>query len=84
MNYRKCVKTDLICPKCGNIVTIQRKKGKQKKTGHLKYLYCYDCREIINHYEVNDIAKFLLTYNKQNIEQKNLVNLVLSRRKNDR
>ncbi len=81
MNYNNYVSTDLICPKCGNITTIYRRKGRQKKASHLKYLYCYNCREIINHYEVKDIDTFLLTYNKHDNTQKDLVNLVLSRRK---
>lgn len=50
----RLIKTRLICPICGNIQTIVRRNSKQKKFGHLKYLWCYKCQQRINHFELKD------------------------------
>ena len=76
----KYVRTELVCPKCGNITTIQRKINKAKKVGHIKDLYCYVCQEITKHFEINDVTKFLLTYNEQNQEEETIHKLILERK----
>ena len=43
------IQTRLICTKCGNIQTIFRLANKTKKFGHLKFLWCFKCKERINH-----------------------------------
>ncbi len=53
------IRTDLICPQCYNITTIQRIKGRKNSNLHKKKLYCYICKEEVNQIEVNDID-FLL------------------------
>ena len=48
------VVTDLICLDCGNKMTIQRYKNKQKKVGHIKDLYCVNCGKVTKYYEILD------------------------------
>ena len=51
---RKVVATQLICPECKNIATIYRRINKQKAFGHRKWLYCYKCKKMTNHFEIRD------------------------------
>jgi hypothetical protein len=46
--------THLECDCCKNLVTIQRKKSKQKDKGHIKHMYCYKCKETTAHIEVKE------------------------------
>ncbi len=46
--------TKLVCPKCGTVNTICRKRNKQKKAGHKKWLWCYKCKDTINHIELGN------------------------------
>jgi len=48
------VQVRLQCPKCGEIITIWRRTGKQKKVGHIKDLYCYVCKEVTKQVEIYD------------------------------
>ena len=77
----KYVRTELVCPQCGNITTIQRKIGKAKKVGHIKDLYCFVCKEVTKQFEINDLTKVLLTYNEQNQEEEAIHKLILEKRK---
>lgn len=43
----------MYCTQCGSYLPIQRKRRKQKETGHLKALYCIRCKKETNHAEVN-------------------------------
>ena len=79
MKSYKTNRTDLVCTKCGNIATIQRKNGSARKVGHVKDLYCYVCKEITKHYEVKDIDLFL---NNHNLPEEKIVQLV-RRKKSD-
>lgn len=40
------------CTQCGNMVTVSRPMAKQREKGHLKRIYCVNCKKEINHYEV--------------------------------
>ena len=51
---KKFVNTKLICPICNNMTSIYRKVNKQKKFGHRKWLYCWKCKKITNHFEIRD------------------------------
>lgn len=51
---RKIVETRLICPQCGNIQKIFRLASKRKNFGHLKALWCFKCKQRINHIEIKD------------------------------
>ena len=46
--------TRLICPVCGNVQTIYRRKSRTKSFGHLKMLWCFKCKKRTNHFELRD------------------------------
>ena len=48
------VQTTLICNECGNIFPIMRKEAKQKKSLHVKDLYCPKCMKVTKHLETKD------------------------------
>ena len=50
--------TELVCLKCGNVMTILRKSLKQKKVGHIKDMYCPYCKEQVKFFEVRDVNAF--------------------------
>lgn len=50
----KTIKSDLICPECGNIFPIMRRTSIQRKSYHIKDLYCYKCDRLTKHIEVKD------------------------------
>lgn len=50
--------TELVCLKCGNVMTILRKALKQKKVGHIKDMYCPYCKEQVKFFEVRDVSAF--------------------------
>ena len=56
---KKTIRTDLLCPECGNVFPIQRRVNRQKKTLHRKWLYCPMCQKTTNHIEINNIEKLL-------------------------
>ena len=44
------------CTECGKeSLPIMRKKGQRREAGHLKKLYCVNCKKENNHFEVRDI-----------------------------
>lgn len=47
----RTVETFLICSVCDNVYPMFRHKGKQKKDGHIKHLWCYRCKETTAHIE---------------------------------
>ena len=51
--------TDLVCMDCGNICSIMRKIGRLKKVSHRKHLWCYKCQKVTEHFEVQDVSKFI-------------------------
>lgn len=47
------------CTKCGKEgIPILRKQNLQKEPGHLKILYCLNCKEEINHAECRPMGKY--------------------------
>lgn len=41
-----------ICPECGNVFPLPRKKGSKRNKGHIKDLYCVDCNKIVKTTEI--------------------------------
>ena len=54
--YKMAAPSRFFCTKCGqeNMITIARKKGQEREVGHLKKLYCFFCKEEINHAEIKE------------------------------
>lgn len=53
--YCKAVMSNFYCTKCGKKgIPIQRKMGQERKSGHLKNLYCLYCGMETNHVEIKD------------------------------
>ena len=47
------------CTKCGREgIPIQRKKGQERESGHLKKLYCLFCGEEVNHVEIREDSPY--------------------------
>lgn len=47
------------CTKCGKEgISISRKKGSLRESGHLKKLYCIYCQEEVNHAEIRDNGSY--------------------------
>ena len=51
---RKTYYTDLICPECGKIQVIYRRRTMQKKIGHIKDLWCPNCQKVCKFIELRD------------------------------
>lgn len=37
--------SELICPECGGVVPIPRRRGSQRERGHIKDFWCPYCRK---------------------------------------
>ena len=82
--YKRGRYTELVCLECGNIFPIYRISGREKKTGHIKHLYCPICFKETAHYEVRDADIFLRNYEddeKISDDIKLVVNLLSERKK---
>lgn len=56
------VESHFYCTQCGKMgIPIQRKKGQERKSGHLKKLYCLYCGKEVNHVEIRENDNY--TYN---------------------
>lgn len=38
--------TDLYCTECDFKMTIPRRESLQKETGHIKHMYCAECKKV--------------------------------------
>lgn len=57
MAYRtKRYYSTLICQACGLKMTIPRPKGKRRKEGHIKTMYCAMCKDKRDFVECNTIT----------------------------
>ncbi len=60
------IQSRFFCTKCGREgIPVQRKKGQERESGHLKKLYCLYCGEEVNHAEIREIGK----YNEEDFKQ---------------
>lgn len=46
---------ELKCGICGNKQIIPRRKNKNRSIGHIKHLWCYICKDLTAHCEINQI-----------------------------
>lgn len=47
----KTTSVKLKCEECGHVFPIARKMGKTKKEGHIKHLWCIQCKAETGHIE---------------------------------
>ena len=66
---------EFYCTKCGaKGISIVRKKGKKRELGHLKKIWCLNCKNEVNHVEIDPISNgyvyndFLLEFNYHNFD----------------
>lgn len=51
--------SDFYCTKCGKKgIKIIRQEGRNRKAGHLKKIYCLNCKEEVNHVEVKPFSQY--------------------------
>lgn len=48
------VSSDFYCLKCVSKITLPRRMSRIREKGHLKAIYCYNCKERVNHFEVRE------------------------------
>lgn len=52
-NLKDYTISDMYCVRCGNRgIDIPRRKGKARESGHLKKIYCLNCKDETNHVEI--------------------------------
>ena len=71
------VETKFVCPDCGTIISIPRKKGDQHPTGHIKHMHCYKCKETTGFVEIKQFDRnvaFWTNYQAQAARGKELLN----------
>lgn len=54
MKRQKYTISYFICPECGNITPLPRKKSSKRNKGHIKDLFCIRCNEIVKTMEVRE------------------------------
>lgn len=56
---QKVTTSEFYCTKCGNRgIPIARRVGKQREAGHLKKLYCINCKETWNFAEIRPFGEY--------------------------
>ena len=43
--------SELKCQECGELMYVPRFKGRKRKDGHIKTMYCWKCKKITQHTE---------------------------------
>ena len=58
-NYKSAGESNFYCVICGNKgIPILRKSGSAREAGHLKKLYCLNCKTETNHAECKPFTKY--------------------------
>ena len=74
--FYKTVMSEFYCTQCGKKgIPVYRKKGQERKAGHLKKLYCLYCNMETNHVEI----KIMIIIIHIKIFEKNLKLVVLKK-----
>jgi hypothetical protein len=50
---KRTVRKYLRCIECGEVFVIYRRIGHNRKKNHIKNLYCYKCKKVTQHRELN-------------------------------
>lgn len=78
-------RSDLICTMCGKVITIQRSKGKLYKSGHIKDLWCPNCKRDRKFYELKDADTYYykILYKQNRTKEEEYIFNLLDKRKED-
>lgn len=57
MKKQKMVISSLKCQECGTILTVPRKRARQRESGHIKHMFCPFCKNI-KAFEENKILQY--------------------------
>ena len=63
--------SELYCSHCGMMVTVPRKKNKQREKGHVKDLWCIHCKAITKHTEKRAMDHENPTFTENSIDYTN-------------
>ena len=79
------VRSDLICTMCGEVITIQRNKVKLYKPGHIKDLWCPNCKKDRKFYELKDADTYYykILYKQNRTKEEEYIFNLLDKRKED-
>lgn len=59
MKNQVYIESEFYCTKCGNKgLPVLRKRGQERNAGHLKKLYCFHCKQEVNHVECKPYTKY--------------------------
>jgi len=47
--------SEVYCKECGSKTTVSRKKNRQREKGHIKDVWCIQCRDITKHIEKREM-----------------------------
>ena len=83
MGRQSFMVSDFYCIKCGSKgMPLARKKGKQKEGGHMKKLYCLNCRCDVNHVEIKAFGEYDYEDFKRDFEEGKFLEIGLPTDKN--
>jgi len=55
----KIIQNKFFCTECGKQgISIIRQENQQRETGHLKKLYCLNCKKETNHAEIREVSNY--------------------------
>jgi len=81
---RNYIESTLYCMNCGGkAMPIQRKAGRQKEKFHRKKLYCWHCKQEVNHIECKtpeDVEKFKIAFENGEFAEEALESLTTSQK----
>lgn len=60
MRKQSVIRSDFYCTKCGYYFPIFRKTAKQKEPGHLKALFCPECKRVVNFVEIKEMGSYTI------------------------
>lgn len=67
--------SDFYCVECGTKgIPIPRRNGSQREPGHLKNLFCFNCKKETNHAEVRPFGTYTLDSFREEFEAGRFVN----------
>ena len=85
MKKGRFVATDLACLECGNVFTISRRENRLRSSGHIKDLWCPNCKKDRKFYELKDADTYYykILYKQNRTKEEEYIFNLLDKRKED-